>query len=93
VLLLDPDPSAAAIRAEEIAESVESFTAGIRLSPARPAELDGHPQVRLRVRLYEDLPTWRMVSFDETLDLSAFGTTHEGHRSGVYKLTTGRTGP
>ncbi|XVQ11205.1 hypothetical protein ACQP1W_01130 [Spirillospora sp. CA-255316] len=92
VLLLDPDAPAAAIRAEEIAESVESFTAGIRLSPARLAELDGHPWVRLQVRLYDDLPTWRMLSFDGTLYLSAFAAAHEGHRSGVYKLTAAADG-
>jgi hypothetical protein len=92
VLLLDPGAPAAAVRAGEIAESVESFVAGIRLSLARLAELDGHPFLSLEVRLYDELPTWRMISFDETLYLSAFGAAHEGHRSGVYKLTAAADG-
>ncbi|MFI0357928.1 hypothetical protein [Actinomadura sp. 9N407] len=92
MLLLDPDEPTAAVRAGEIAESVESFVAGIRLSLARLAELDAHPHLRLEVRLYGDLPTWRMVAFDETLYLSAFGAAQEGHRSGVYKLTAAADG-
>ncbi|MEW2354969.1 helix-turn-helix transcriptional regulator [Spirillospora sp. NPDC029432] len=92
MLLLDPDAPAAAQRAREIAESVESFAAGIRLSLARLAELDRHPRLHLELRLYGDLPTWRMASFDETLYLSAFGAAHEGHRSGVYKLTAAADG-
>ncbi len=92
VLLLDPVSAAASTRAEEIGESTEAFEAGIRLSLARLAELDDHPTVRLDARLYGDLPTWRLVGFDDTLYLSAFGTTHEGHRSGVYELAAAANG-
>ncbi|WP_220500150.1 helix-turn-helix domain-containing protein [Thermomonospora cellulosilytica] len=91
-LLLNPDAPAAAVRAEEIAESAEAFIAGIRLSLARLAELDAHPRIRLHVRLYDELPTWRMLRFDGTLYLSAFGTSYEGHRSAVYKLTAAANG-
>jgi hypothetical protein len=38
------------------------------------------------------LPTWRMLRFDETLYLSAFGVSSEGHRSGMYKLVAGING-
>ncbi|MFI0451945.1 hypothetical protein [Actinomadura sp. 6N118] len=80
------------IRAEEIAESPDSFRAGIRLSLARLAELHGHAYVQLEVRLYDELPTWRMIAFDDVLYLSAFGASHEGHRSGMYKLTAATDG-
>lgn len=92
VLLLDPDCAAAGSRAEEIAEAPASFAAGIRLSLARLAELDEHPHLHTEVRLYEELPTWRIIGFDDVLYLSAFGASHEGHRSGVYKLTAAEDG-
>jgi hypothetical protein len=42
--------------------------------------------------VYRDLPTWRIIRFDNTLYLSAFGTWSEGHRSGMYKLTAATNG-
>jgi hypothetical protein len=92
VLLLDPDAPAAAVRAREVGESAEAFTAGIRLSIARLAELAGYASVDLRVALYADLPTWRMIRLDDTLYLSAFGNWSEGHRSAMYKLTAAGNG-
>lgn len=92
VLLLDPDSPAASVRAGEIGESAESFTAGIRLALARLAEFNGHPHVRLRVAVYRSLPTWRLLSFDGILYLSAFAASSEGHRSGMYKLTAAADG-
>lgn len=92
VLLLDPDAPAAAIRAAEIGESAESFAAGIRLSLARLAEFRDHPQVTMQTAVYTSLPTWRMLAFDGTLYLSAFGASSEGHRSGMYKLTAAGDG-
>jgi transcriptional regulator with XRE-family HTH domain len=92
VLLLDPDAPAAALRAAEIGESAESFAAGIRLSLARLAEFWDHPYVTMQTALYSSLPTWRMLAFDGTLYLSAFGVSAEGHRSGMYKLTAAGDG-
>lgn len=92
VLLLDPDSPAAAIRAAEIGESPGSFGAGIRLALARLAEFADHPFVRMRIALYDALPTWRMLVFDGTLYLSAFAPSSEGHRSGMYKLTAAGDG-
>jgi hypothetical protein len=92
VLLLDPDSPAAAVRAGEIGESPDSFGAGIRLALARLAEFADHPFVRLRTALYGSLPTWRMLVFDGTLYLSAFASSAEGHRSGMYKLTAAGDG-
>jgi hypothetical protein len=92
VLLLDPDADAAAIRAAEIGESPESFSAGIRLALARLAEFGGHPWVGMQAAVYSSLPTWRMLVFDGTLYLSAFGVSSEGHRSGMYKLTAAGDG-
>ena len=92
VLLLDPDAPAAAIRAGEIGESAESFSAGIRLSLSRLAEFRDHPQVTMQTAVYTSLPTWRMLAFDGTLYLSAFGPSSEGHRSGMYKLTAAGDG-
>lgn len=92
VLLLDPGSPAAAVRAAEIGESAESFTAGIRLSLARLAEFTGHPHVTMRTALYDSLPTWRMLVFDGTLYLSAFGVSAEGHRSGMYRLAAAGDG-
>jgi transcriptional regulator with XRE-family HTH domain len=92
VLLLDPDSDAAQVRGAEIGETAESFRAGIRLALARLAEFTGHPHIRMRVAIYSSLPTWRMLVFDGILYLSAFGTTSEGHRSGMYKLTAAHDG-
>ena len=75
VLLLDPSAPAAATRAAEVGESAESFSACIRLALARLAEFSGHPHVRLQTAVYSCLPTWRLLAFDETLYLSAFGAS------------------
>jgi transcriptional regulator with XRE-family HTH domain len=92
VLLLDPEAPSTAIRAAEIGESRESFAAGIQLSLTRLAEFAGHPFIRLEIAVYAELPTWRMLRFDDTLYLSAFGASSEGHRSGMYKLTAATNG-
>lgn len=92
VLLLDPDSPAAMIWAGEIGESPGLFGAGIRLSLASLAEFADHPFIRLRTALYGSLPTWRMLVFDGTLYLSAFASSSEGHRSGMYKLTAAGDG-
>lgn len=92
VLVLDPAGTAVGTWAAEIGESAESFAAGIRLSLSRLAEFEGHPFVHLQVKVYDSLPTWRILGFDQTLYLSAFGATSEGHRSGLYKLTAAAEG-
>ena len=46
----------------------------------------------MRTALYGSLPTWRMLVFDATLYLSAFASSAEGHRSGMYKLTAAGDG-
>lgn len=86
VLLLNPDGDAAIRRAEEIGESHGAFTAGIRLSLERLADLaaDG---ADVQVHVYDLLPTWRVLGLDTTLFISAFGEKHEGHTSPMYKLT------
>lgn len=86
VLLLDPEGEAAHRRAEEIGESHGSFTAGIRLSLERLAELaaDG---ADVQVHAYDLLPTWRVLGLDTTLFVSAFGEKHEGHTSPMYQIT------
>ena len=92
LLLPDPDSPAAVIRAAEIGESAESFTAGIRLALARLAEFGDHHAVRLDTAVYSSLPTCRLLAFDDTLYLSAFAASSEGHRSGMYKLTAAGDG-
>jgi hypothetical protein len=92
VLLLDPDAPAASARAREIGEQPTGFTAGVRMAIARIGELADCPHIDLRVALYRDLPTWRMIRLDDTLYLSAFGKWSEGHRSGMYKLTAAANG-
>ncbi|MBF6469136.1 hypothetical protein IU427_28795 [Nocardia beijingensis] len=56
------------------------------------AEFHEHPSVELQVAVYDTLPTWRMLVFDQTLYVSAFGAAAEGHRSGMYKLTAATNG-
>ena len=91
-LLLDPGSAAVAVRAAETGESPESYAAGIRMSLARLAELEGHPVVRLEARVYSSLPVWRMLIFDGTLFLSAFTPKAEGARSGMYRLSAASDG-
>jgi hypothetical protein len=91
-LLLDPDSEAARRRAAEIGEEFQSFASGIRLSIARLRELN-EQTVRVRCYLYTMLPTWRVISLDGTMFVSAFGETHEGHTSPMYRLTPRRVAP
>jgi transcriptional regulator with XRE-family HTH domain len=89
VLLVDPDSAAAAQRAAEIDESLEAFSAGIKLSLVRLRELAA--DVPTEVYLYDALPVWRMIGMDDTLYVSSFSAQWEGHESPTYKLmnTTG----
>jgi len=85
VLLLDPDCEAAHRRAAEIGESYATFSSGIRMSIERLRELaeDG---VHVEAHTYALLPTWRVIGLDSTLFVSAFGETHEGHTSPMYRI-------
>ncbi|MFC0439408.1 XRE family transcriptional regulator [Kutzneria buriramensis] len=85
VLLLDPDSEAAHRRASEIGESYTTFSGGIRMSIERLRELaaDG---VQVEAHTYALLPTWRVIGLDSTLFVSAFGETHEGHTSPMYRI-------
>jgi hypothetical protein len=85
VLLLDPDCPAAERRAAEIGEGYGSFAAGVRLSIERLKEL-GAETGTVRCDLYTILPTWRVIGLDSTLFVSAFGESHEGHMSPMYRL-------
>lgn len=85
VLLLDPDCPAAERRAAEIGESFGSFAAGIRLSVERLRELNAETGT-VQCHLYDLLPTWRVIGLDSTLFVSAFGESHEGHTSPMYRL-------
>ena len=92
MLLLDPDCPAVAARAAETGESPQAFAAGIRLALGRLADLAGCPGLRLRTAVYDTLPVWRMLGFDQVLYLSAFTPAAEGHRSGMYKLAAAGDG-
>jgi hypothetical protein len=84
-LLLDPECEAAARRAAEIGESFGSFAVGIQLSIERLRELNEQTGT-VTCHLYSLLPTWRVIGLDSTLFVSAFGETHEGHTSPMYRL-------
>lgn len=86
VLLLDPDGEAARRRAAEIGETPGVFTAGVRLSVELLADLAASGAT-VEAYLYDMLPTWRLITLDSTLFVSAFGEKHEGHTSPMYKLT------
>ncbi len=90
VLLLDPDCDAAATRAAEIGESAEGFTTGIRMSITRLKELSDVADVQ--VWLYQSLPVWRLLALDDTLYVSSFTDTWEGHESPTYKISPGTGG-
>lgn len=91
-LLLDPDCEAAHRRAAEIGEGFESFASGIRLSIAPLRELNEQTGT-VRCYLYTMLLTWRVISLDGTMFVSAFGESHEGHTSPMYRLTPRRAAP
>lgn len=86
VLLLDPDGEAAGRRAAEIGEKPGSFTAGIRLSIELLHDL-ADEGADVEAHVYDVLPTWRVIGLDSTLFVSAFGDSHEGHTSPMYKIT------
>jgi transcriptional regulator with XRE-family HTH domain len=85
VLLLNPNCPATERRAAEIGEGYASFAAGIRLSIERLRELDAETGA-VRCHLYAMLPTWRVIGLDSTMFVSAFGESHEGHTSPMYRL-------
>lgn len=91
VLLLDPDSEAACHRASEIGESVETFASGVRLSVARLREL-ASAGIGVECHLYGLLPTWRVIGLDDALFVSAFGESHEGHTSPMYRITRTSSG-
>src|SRR5207248_3347415 len=70
-----------------IGEGFPSFASGIRLSITRLRELNEQTGT-VRCYLYTMLPTWRVISLDSTMFVSAFGETHEGHTSPMYRLTS-----
>lgn len=86
VLLLDPECEAAGHRAAEIGEGYGSFISGLRLSIERLRDL-AQETGKVECHLYSMLPTWRVISLDSTMFVSAFGETHEGHTSPMYRLT------
>lgn len=87
VLLLDPDCPAAEVRAGEIGESPDSFSAGIRLALARLGEVvASNEAVDLVVKLYDRLPVWRLIRLDDVMYVSVFGAAWEGHESAVYEI-------
>src|SRR4051794_34735111 len=71
----------------QIGEEFQSVASGIRLSIARLRELNEQIGT-VRCYLYTMLPTWRVISLDSTMFVSAFGETHEGHTSPMYRLTS-----
>jgi hypothetical protein len=42
--------------------------------------------VHVEAHTYALLPTWRVIGLDSTLFVSAFGETHEGHTSPMYRI-------
>lgn len=91
-LLLDPDSHAAERRAAEIGESVESFRGGVWLAVAQLRELAEHTDATVEAYLYDLLPTWRVITLDSTMFVSAFGEDHEGHMSPMYRIDTTASG-
>ncbi|MGH3767474.1 MAG: helix-turn-helix domain-containing protein [Pseudonocardiaceae bacterium] len=85
VLLLDPDCEAAHQRAAEIREGYDSFLSGLLLSIERLRDL-AKEMGTVQCHLYSMLPTWRVISLDNTMFVSAFGEKHEGHTLPMYRL-------
>lgn len=85
-MLIDPDAPVAERRAREIGESVDSFASGVRLAIARLRELAEVSDATVEVHLYNLLPTWRVISLDSTMFVSAFGESTEGHSSPMYRI-------
>lgn len=88
VLLLDPDSDAAAYRAQEVGESSESFSAGIRLSLSRLREFAaaGRP---VEIYLHDHVPVWRIISIDGprgTMFVSAFTDCREAHACPTHQI-------
>lgn len=93
VLLVDPESTAAAARAGEIGESVESFTAGVHLALGRLREMAAaNSALHVEVALYSRLPIWRIIRLDSVLYVSAFTADWEGHESVVYEIPATPTG-
>lgn len=93
VLLLRPGTSAALRRAIEVGESPEAFDAGLQLAVTRLGELGALDSVAVEVYQYEALPVWRVIAIDDTLYVSTFAESWEGHESAVYKIVPTAAGP
>lgn len=93
ILLLDPDCESAALRAAEIRESPDAFSAGIRWAIAM---LEGfaasESSVDLELGLYVRLPVWRIIRVDDVAWVSTFTAQWEGHESAIYEIPASPTG-
>lgn len=91
VLVMDPDSDAAGQRSYEIGESIESFSAGIKLSIARMKELAANG-LAIEVYTYDQAPVRRIIKLDDTLFISAFTPLSEGHASPTHRIDPNRHG-
>ena len=91
-LLLNPDSAAAHRRAHEVGESSASFSSGVSLSLSRLRDLHERTGAAVEAYFYDMLPTWRVLALDEVQFVSAFGQSHEGHTSPMYKIAASAHG-
>ena len=93
---LEPHDAGAATTAPgEAAAAVAAARAGggLVLEQHGPQRVDGPSVVARPLQLGEfiphrvDEPTWRVISLDGAMFVSAFGETGEGHTSPMYRLT------
>lgn len=93
VLMSRPGTPAARRRANEIGEAPEAFDAGLQLATTRLREIAAAGPIELEVYQYETLPIWRIIAVEDTLYVSTFADTWEGHHSAVYKIVPTAAGP
>ena len=85
-LFLTPDSVHAKQRAEETGESAASFAQGIALGLARLRELKRHSPHEIDIRLYDELPVWRIIGFEDVAFVSTYVPGREGQLSHMFKI-------
>lgn len=85
-LMLNPNSEYSADRATEIGESSSAMSSGIKYSINEINELRTKYNLDMEVRLYDALPTWRYIGFDNSIYVSSYLPETDGYNTAMHLL-------
>lgn len=84
ILMLDPKSPFVEVRAQEINESKNAVTKGIKYSIGELIEVKDAKNLNLKIKVYDELPIWRLMFFDNSVFVSSFQKGKEGAKLPMY---------